>query len=387
MGRDLFEEYGIKKKPVDIFKQENISFSPETKGFKGIASDAFNKAIETAMNIPSALINLPGEVYGAGKQAVTEPKRALQNVGAGFGELGHNILSVPGNIRDYLAKKDIVSENSPSFRLPEAVLPKDYNYAEALGAQGEHAGDSLLRGLPSAAAAAPFASAIASKIPGITNKSIAKKLSIDKRAAINEAGERYNDFFNKAKNYGVNEIERPSINAGDIVKHSQPKHHEALIKFFNDPTLENAHWAQSDLGFLKRHLESVRKKQDLTSTQHNTLKNVIEAQNRLKSNMFNQKNMLKNPEFEKEYNQLSKNYTENVVPYKQIEELSDFENKKLKPKNLIKSLLNNDEFMLGLGKRYPELMVNKALKSNISKFLGAGVLSGLGFEEGRKFIK
>lgn len=387
MARDLFEEYGIKKKPVDIFEQEKISFSPESKGLKGVASDAFNKAIETAMNIPSALINLPGEIYGAGKQAITEPKRALQNVGAGFGELGHNVLSAPGNVRDYLAKKDIVSEKSPSFRLPESVLPKDYNYAEALGVKDEQPGDALLRGLPSGAAMAPFASAIASKIPGITNKSIAKKLSIDKRAAINEAGARYDQFFNKAKNYGVNQIERPSINAGDIVKHSQPKHHEALIKFLNDPTLEKAHWAQSDLGFLKRHLESVAKKQDLTSTQHNTLKNVIEAQNRIKSNMFNEKNMVKNPGFEQQYNELSKNYAENVVPYKQIEELSDFENKKLKPKSLIKSLLNNDEFMLGLGKKYPELMVNKAFKSNVSKLLGGSILTGLGIEEGRKLIR
>ena len=53
MGRDLFKEYGIKAKPindepVDIFEKEGIYMPKESKGFKGVASDALNKAIETA---------------------------------------------------------------------------------------------------------------------------------------------------------------------------------------------------------------------------------------------------------------------------------------------------------------------------------------------------
>jgi hypothetical protein len=356
----------------------------ESKGFKGIASDSFNKAIEAAMNIPSALINLPEEVYGAGKQALTEPKRALQNIGGGFGELGHGVLSAPGDIRDYLAKKDIVSQNAPSFRLPESVLPKDYNYAEALGAQGEQPGDTLLRGLPAGAAIAPFASAIASRIPGITNKAIAKRLSADKAAAIQEAGEGYNQFFNKAKNYGVEGIERPSIHAGDIVKNTISDHHDALKKFLDNPTLENAHWAQSDLGFAERHLKKIHDTTGLSSGKLATLKNIKEARNRIKEAMFKEKNMQKNPEFEQHYNQLSDDYLEKVVPYKSLEDLSQFENKKLKASNLVKSLSNksNDEFMIAMGKKYPQIYLNKAFTNKIAKRLGLGVATGLGIGEG-----
>lgn len=173
MPRDLFEEYGVappkgKKKPVDVFEAEDIYYPKESKGISGVASDAFNKAVDTAMSIPGALAALPGEIYGAGKQVVTHPKRALQNVGAGFGELGHGILSAPGNVRDYLQKKDLVSENAPSLRLPESVLPKDYNYAEALGAQGHEAGDELLRGLPRDIALAPAARFIPKAASGIS---------------------------------------------------------------------------------------------------------------------------------------------------------------------------------------------------------------------------
>ena len=172
MGRDLFEEYGIeapkrkkKHEPIDVFEAEDIYVPKESKGLSGIASDAYNKAIETAMGIPGAIAAIPGETYGAGKQLLTEPKRALQNVGAGFGELGHGILSAPGNIRDYLQRKDLVSENAPSFRLPESILPKEYNYAESLGVDGRKPGDELLRGLPAGAAMAP----LGELMPGISS--------------------------------------------------------------------------------------------------------------------------------------------------------------------------------------------------------------------------
>ena len=134
------------------------SFEPEeSKGLSGVATDALGKSFQTIMGIPSGLMALPGEAYGAGKQAISDKKRFAQNVGAGFANLGHGVLSAPGNIRDYLAKKDLVSNDSPSFRLPESVLPKDYNYAEALGAKGHQAGDELIRGIPAGIASIQFA--------------------------------------------------------------------------------------------------------------------------------------------------------------------------------------------------------------------------------------
>lgn len=158
MSRDLFKEYGIKlpkkKEPVDLFEQEDIYIPKESKGWGGVASDALNKAMEMAANLPGALMGLPGEAYGAGKQVFNDPRRAMQNLGGGFGNLGHGVLSALGNIRDYLEKKDIVPHNARSFRLPESVLPKEYNYAEALGAEGKQPGDAVLQGLPIMAALA-----------------------------------------------------------------------------------------------------------------------------------------------------------------------------------------------------------------------------------------
>jgi len=402
MTRDLFEEYGIapkkKKKPVDIFEQEGINQPQESKGISGIASDALNKSIETLMGIPSAMLNLPQEAYGAGKQVLTEPKRALQNVGAGFGELGHGILSAPGNVRDYLAKKDVISQNTPSMRLPESVLPKDFDYAQGMGVKGQQPGDSLLRSLPASVAMAPAGELMTSatesmapilaKAPGITNKSIANSLSRDKSAAIQKAMADYGNLFSDVKNAGINKIPPPKMDVYDIVKHSQPRHHEALKEYLKNPTFENAHWAQSDLGFIVRHLKKIDEQGGLSSTQHKTLKNSITAQNRLKKAMFKDDFVEEHPELESRYNQLSGEYAENVVPYKQLDDLNQYEHKKMTANNLVKSLFKDDEFMLGLGRKYyPRLLANKILRSNISKILGGSAISGLGFEEGRKLIK
>ena len=103
--------------------------------------------------------------------------------------------------------------------------------------------------------------------------------------------------------------------------------------------------------------------------------------------MFDHEKMKKAPELEKTYNELSQDYAENVVPYRQLTPLNKYESKKLTANNMIKELLANDEFKLGLGKKYPQIQVNRALRSGIAKKLGTGLLAGLGFEEGRRFIK
>lgn len=400
---------------------------PTPQGFKGIGHDIYETFAEPLRHpLTSALgaaQGLASEAYGLGKQAIQFPFEAAQAVMAPIEELPNkiprltkniaqgfeNFVNTPANIAGYLGKHGIA--------FPEDIAERAHIKINPFEMGERQSGDIVAQGLPSFAALGPLGEmgelgqlgragaraatgagigitqnqnplvaalmnssipAAISKMPGITNKSISKLLSNDKSLAIKEANQDYTNWFNKAKDLGANEINRPHIMAGDIVKHSVPKHHEALVKFLDNPTLENAHWAQSDLGFLKRHLESVARKQDLTSTQHNTLKNVIEAQNRIKQSMFDEKNIKNNPELEKEYNHLSQKYAENVVPLKEIQELSEFENKELTANNLVKKLLNNDKFMLGIGKKYPQLHINKALRSKPAKILGGAALGGIG---------
>ncbi len=227
-------------------------------------------------------------------------------------------------------------------------------------------------------------------IPAFANagsKAIARKLSENKKIAEEGASNAYNQFFNQARNEGIEYVKPPKIDTKEIIKHSQSKFHEALTDYLKDPTLENAHWAQSDLGMLIRHLKDLDKRVGLASPQQTALKKAIEAQQKIRKNMFKETNLGAHPELSDEYSALSQDYAKNVVPYKQMQELTDYENKKLKPSKLIKSLLKNDEFMLGLGKEYPEIQLNKALHSKLAKILGSTALGGIGFETGRKLIR
>ena len=193
MDSERWLKYRVKEEPKEnpaskwmkyrIKEEEPVVLGDESKGFGGVATDALQKALEAAYGLPGALMALPEEAYGAGHQILTNPRRALQNIGAGFGELGHGILSAPGGIRDYLARKDLVPQHAPSFRLPESLLPREYNYGEALGAEGLEAGDTLLKGIPKGVAAAPFANKLfqlAGEIP-LTKGVGGKKLNMVKR--------------------------------------------------------------------------------------------------------------------------------------------------------------------------------------------------------------
>ena len=108
----------------------------ETKGVGGVAKDLQDAIFKAAMSVPGLITSAPGEIMGAGKQLAQSPMeiykmargeggapRIAQNIGAGLGEAGNALLSAPGALRDYLARKDLVSQNAPSFRLPESVLP------------------------------------------------------------------------------------------------------------------------------------------------------------------------------------------------------------------------------------------------------------------------
>lgn len=231
------------QKSFDWGKYEEESFAPEeSKGVSGIATDALGKALEAIYGIPAGIMALPRETYGAAHQIFTQPKRAAQNIGAGFGELGHNVLSAPGALRDYLVKKDLLSKQSPSFRLPENVLPREYNYAEALGAEGQDPGDELLRGVPSAIASAPFAAKLGNALADIPVRPGAGVRALNKVAK-------------EVEKRSVSKIGLPEEILNDIQEHQYLRNTAANKKFLEkakEGDYNSLFKLQSDLGRRER---------------------------------------------------------------------------------------------------------------------------------------
>lgn len=131
------------------FPAQKAAPKNETKGWLGIGQDVYQSGKEFLPEFAEALSNLPSEAGGI----INNPGRIPRNVFTGLAKGGQGILNTPGNIRDYLQRKDIVSEKSPSFRFPEEYFPKDFNVDEAVGYKDTLPGDALTKG---AAAFVPY---------------------------------------------------------------------------------------------------------------------------------------------------------------------------------------------------------------------------------------
>lgn len=124
-----------------------IGMPSDSKGFKGVGEDIAKSAKELPKNLWEAVKQLPLNIAGGAYQLGTDPKRVSKNLLSGLAQGGAGTLNIPANIRDYLVNKDLASKESPSFRLPESILPREYDYAKGMGLESDKAGDIFWRGL------------------------------------------------------------------------------------------------------------------------------------------------------------------------------------------------------------------------------------------------
>jgi len=366
------------------------------------------------------------DVLGGSQPQSDQPEQPSQSLGSkykdylqglgvggvqGLSDIGANIAQFPSDIAKYFTGKDWYQAPKPNF---EEYIPKSgagqfgssvggfispfalpVAGVESLAAKtlpriltgaGIGAAESENRPLGAALGAAfgglPVAKKQIEKLPPLTSKGISKEILADKTAVKKSYESKYNQLFDKAASEGIKEISHPDIKYKMIIKNSVPKYHESLMKFVEDPTLENAHWAQSDLGKLQRSLESSNERVPLTSTQNNTLKAAKEAKEKIKDAMFSKTNLGSHPELAKEYETITHGYKSDVIPYASNKALTSFEKGEIYPKSLIDKLRKNDKFMLELGKKYPGIKLNQILKSPLSKKIIGSLLTGLGIGEG-----
>ncbi len=174
----------------------------ETTGWSGVGQDVLQKGGEFLRGIPDALRALPGEVKGAGSQIANQPARAGENLLGGLGEFGHSLLSKPGELRDYLVKKKLADKDTRSFRLPESILPKEFNYPEAVGVEGQQPGDALIQGVPGMLAS-PGEIAALRKIPGLRSGSRHEKNLNKVRADIEAKNQSHAEFLGHGQEHGA----------------------------------------------------------------------------------------------------------------------------------------------------------------------------------------
>ena len=81
------------------------------------------------------------------------------------------------------------------------------------------------------------------------------------------------------------------------------------------------------------------------------------------------------------YENISKGYKSEVVPWSAAKGLEDFGRGELKAKDLTKKLASNKKFMAQLGDQYPQIKINKTIRS---PFFSTALAAALGLEGAHK---
>ena len=154
-----------------------------------------------------------------------------------------------------------------------------------------------------------------------------------------------------------------------------------------NPSLENAHRAQSELGALERHMDSIANKNGLTPSQHKTLKAAQQTRSDIRQAMMGEEGLGLNQDLAQRYQELTNQYREQVVPYTRLQQLTEAEQNKIRPKTAVKELLNDEQFRIELAKRYPGLFLHTPkAKSFRNSALGLAATIG-GYEGLKKLAK
>ncbi len=115
-----------------------------TTGMRGVAADVERGIAAAPGALVRALKELPGQALASGKQAVTHPVRAVENVLAGAGESLEGLVGLPKAVAQYAGAKGLPGAQTVAGYLPSTP---DVGLEKELGLDVPQAGDPLLRGV------------------------------------------------------------------------------------------------------------------------------------------------------------------------------------------------------------------------------------------------
>jgi hypothetical protein len=369
---------------------------PQPQAPQGSLSEVPADFISNLMGLGVAVGNkarqIPGEIGESAMQfyehPLTAPPRAARSVLSGLLEGGKQLWNLPLELNTYLASKNV-----PVFKQTSPIAEKlkigDTGLQQAVMGDAQP-GDQLWQDIGSIAPMIAAPETVTSKLPAVTAKQIMKKIAADKASAKMVAKKEYGQLFSEAESQGISHAPYSSEvtkNSKNIIDNSQSKYHDSFKDYLENPTVENAHWAQSDLGALVRHLEGIAEKTGLTQSQLKTLKAAKDARSQIKKSMFSNNVFGANPALGIKYSQLSEKYAKDVVPYTRLSPLSKFEAEKMRPGTSLEKLQKDEEFMIDLAKKYPGLKLHSPTAKKI-KSAGLGTIGALtGYDQIKKLLR
>jgi hypothetical protein len=199
---------------------------------------------------------------------------------------------------------------------------------------------------------------------GLTNRAIGEKFQRETREAMEELGERYRHVLGEGTRAGALVDVPRGANLTQATRYSSPKDRHAIEAFENNPNLETAHWAQSDLGKIVQKLMPGYRNSRLSHAQTQTLNAAMDAQRRIRGTMYNAFNQAGRPDLARDYVELTQEFAEDYAP-------------RISPeaRKMVNKLLGNPEHEEFMRRFYPELGAKETAKK-IAK--GVGIVAGVG---------
>lgn len=233
--------------------------------------------------------------------------------------------------------------------------------------QGTKENEQLIRDMIESGAGTPGLKTVVQAPFKLTLKNIANKIVEAKNKEKLYHSGQYNKLWEAAKDAGIKRVKlNPKYNndVNIIKENSSYKYRASLDKFIENPTLENAQKAQSDLGKL---INSPQLQKDvLTSEERLTRKSAQNLQDYIKDQMFRDKSGKLNKELKSQYDTISYSYGKNFKPY-DIKQIKLYEKGKRTPEQLVNSL-RSGSFQAEKGAAHPEINRRKMAIESLKHF-------------------
>ncbi len=211
---------------------------------------------------------------------------------------------------------------------------------------------------------------------GSSKKVIGKRIEKNKKEIQQEFSQGYDKLFKDSAESGVTSVKAPDLNFNRIIKSTPSKYHESLNNYKAYPSIENSHRAQSDLGKIISNFESTSKVGGLSDSQIRAWNEAVAAQSKIRNSMYKAFEAKNRPDLAEAYQNLTKGYAEEYIPYTSKE-----------TKSLLKKLLGNEKHEKFIGENYPEIGTNEGINRLLRTGGYLGAVGTAGYLGNRAYEK
>lgn len=329
----LKENFGKALDALSMFKegQQNMALGA-TKG-------VYDTARSVADLVPG--VNLPDIDLYSSRHGDDQTSRL--EYGAGY--LGGQLLGDTGVYKGVSKIPGLVSNGLAANSAKGAISLAATNENQP----GGRAGGALL-----GAALGPLA--------GIGAKNVADTAVALRKGSISQYNHLYNTMFKDIEDSGLKKVELPGkINTKLINRLPSSKDQlESLSNFMSNPTFQNAHTAQSELGKLIAKSNPYA----LSDVKKNALDEAIRAQDMIKNSFGSTLEKKGQTELAQRFKDITAGYAKDVVPYNH-KAIRKYQAGRMDPDVLVKILSRDKDFLFNTKESFPELV-------NRKKAVGAG---------------